>query len=1149
MKILNVNFKNINSLEGESRIDFDRAPISDAGIFAITGPNGSGKSSILDAITLGLYGETYRLNKPAEHVITKQTSESFAQVEFAIGSHKYRSRWQVKRSDDSLQEAITQPDMQLTELADEEVLLAESPSKVREHIANLTGMDFHKFSKSMVLSQGDFAAFLNALDNERMDILEKITGGDLYENYRLKTQQQFGEITQKMQQLEQQIAAIPLMEPATVESAQADLLDFSEQVSDLTEELDELSLFADWHRQLEELSEQLLSTDERYQSLQQTYEQQRKILAEMDEHLAAEEFATDLAQYEQQQKAVTDSRTAASQFFEEIGLLQQQLKNHHGHPPAEGADRDISQQRQIITDLRQKLDRHQQNLPQEQALLHSTQQQLQEKTAALEQVEAWLDANTSEQALLTNFPDIEKLSRLRKQIAEIKTQQKNHGKWTKNTTTAIKKNKENIKKVQKNISELQQKQAQNQQAIIDWTQGKTYEELKELTADQQERVKNFHELCELAQVNATFGRKSFFSLFKRNKFDMAKEEHELLAEQNTLQLEIGKEENIRKALEKATINEALIRKLKNERSKLEEGEPCPLCGATKHPFVNTPPPNVDSRKALADQRGKLQALRSHLDSLSMQIKEIQRQEQEEVNKENSLQRMRSQWSTLSNRLNTASNRLDIDNLPLMKKLLRTEKQQLSEFNSLLKKCSKLHAAVDVGFHEIEKQRNLLKQLEDNDIRLNQEWDNRPRELIEMEKVYEQALADEKALAAQVGGQLIKFGEKMPAAGQEDIVFDKLNTRRRDYQSYQIRRDGLTEEITSLQEKVELCRDDVDELNNRMQLESLELEQAETVALHLALVEKQHLAAEKERMLLAQEEQLKEQLKQFTQRLETSRFASPEQVKESLTLIANKSDIEQECVQQQATLEQLSSKTAELKKQVRREQAKALTPLSAEEVSELQRERRDQLEIAAMEAETLKRKLDVQAREQEKYQQLQQQLLHDRALLEETEADIALIDDENALPFRRKVQQQMIERLLSQANAVLEKISGRYYVRSQPSEQGFALTVEDTQQNNLRRLPKTLSGGESFVVSLALALALAESASNGHALDSLFIDEGFGNLDAESLYLVMSTLEGLKTQGKIVGIISHVEGVQKRIKTQIEMIKKKNGYSGLKLAAV
>ncbi|MDO9268922.1 MAG: SbcC/MukB-like Walker B domain-containing protein, partial [Methylobacter sp.] len=136
-------------------------------------------------------------------------------------------------------------------------------------------------------------------------------------------------------------------------------------------------------------------------------------------------------------------------------------------------------------------------------------------------------------------------------------------------------------------------------------------------------------------------------------------------------------------------------------------------------------------------------------------------------------------------------------------------------------------------------------------------------------------------------------------------------------------------------------------------------------------------------------------------------------------------------------------------------------------------------------------------------------------------------------------------LLSQTNAMLEKVSGRYYLRSVPSEQGLALAIEDTYQGNVHRLPKTLSGGESFVVSLALALGLSELANNGKSVDSLFLDEGFGNLDAETLYTVISTLEGLHTHGKTVGVISHVEGVQKRFKAQLQVVKKPNGMGMLK----
>ena len=96
--------------------------------------------------------------------------------------------------------------------------------------------------------------------------------------------------------------------------------------------------------------------------------------------------------------------------------------------------------------------------------------------------------------------------------------------------------------------------------------------------------------------------------------------------------------------------------------------------------------------------------------------------------------------------------------------------------------------------------------------------------------------------------------------------------------------------------------------------------------------------------------------------------------------------------------------------------------------------------------------------------------------------------------------------------------------------------------------KPYRAGESFIVSLALSLALADIANNGKTIESLFLDEGFGNLDAEALYMAMSALEVLKFQGRTVGIISHVDAVKKRIKTQIELVKKANGLSELKLVA-
>ncbi|MDP1770637.1 MAG: AAA family ATPase, partial [Methylobacter sp.] len=202
MKILNIHFKNINSLEGESRIDFERPPFSDTGVFAITGPNGSGKSSILDAITLGLYGETFRFDRPAKHVMTQHTAECFSEIEFVLDNIKYRSSWHAQREGASPEGELTPPEMKLTRLSDDEVL-ATTAQQVCARITEITGMNFRNFTRSIMLAQGDFSAFLNALDNERMDILEKIISTDIYADYKNEILQKAADAQQRLDYLKQ----------------------------------------------------------------------------------------------------------------------------------------------------------------------------------------------------------------------------------------------------------------------------------------------------------------------------------------------------------------------------------------------------------------------------------------------------------------------------------------------------------------------------------------------------------------------------------------------------------------------------------------------------------------------------------------------------------------------------------------------------------------------------------------------------------------------------------------------------------------------------------------------------------------------------------------------------------------------------------
>jgi len=148
-------------------------------------------------------------------------------------------------------------------------------------------------------------------------------------------------------------------------------------------------------------------------------------------------------------------------------------------------------------------------------------------------------------------------------------------------------------------------------------------------------------------------------------------------------------------------------------------------------------------------------------------------------------------------------------------------------------------------------------------------------------------------------------------------------------------------------------------------------------------------------------------------------------------------------------------------------------------------------------------------------------------------------------FRAFAQGLTLKKLTELANRHLLQLNGRYLIHK-PNDRDLALEIIDQHQANNIRSIHTLSGGESFLVSLALALGLSDLAGRNTQIKSLFIDEGFGTLDESALDLAISTLENLQAKGKRIGVISHVTALKERIGTQIQLQKRGSGFSGLEI---
>ena len=156
---------------------------------------------------------------------------------------------------------------------------------------------------------------------------------------------------------------------------------------------------------------------------------------------------------------------------------------------------------------------------------------------------------------------------------------------------------------------------------------------------------------------------------------------------------------------------------------------------------------------------------------------------------------------------------------------------------------------------------------------------------------------------------------------------------------------------------------------------------------------------------------------------------------------------------------------------------------------------------------------------------------------------ALIGSADGKRYRTFVQSMTFETLLHHANRALAKISQRYILKKDATEP-LKLNVIDTFQGGVERSADNLSGGESFLVSLSLALGLSEMASRNVRVESLFLDEGFGSLDPDTLEDAMNALAALQSEGKMIGIISHVGEVRERIATLIDVTPVSGGRSEL-----
>lgn len=273
MKILAIRGKNLASLEGFFEIDFEQEPLRSSGIFAITGATGAGKSTLLDALSLALYDQTPRTNNASENIsindvkgktihqkdprsiLRRGSSECLAEVDFlSLEGKPYRATWSVKRAYNKIDGSLQDATLSVIDLTGGNALQGRK-TELLAQIVNLTGLTFEQFSRAVLLAQGDFASFLKAKSNEKAELLEKLTGTDIYSKISISIYEKAKKAKMELEMIEEKIKGIELLTEEEIEELDKEMAAMVQQMNLYKKEIEIIENKLKWEKEDRQLGE------------------------------------------------------------------------------------------------------------------------------------------------------------------------------------------------------------------------------------------------------------------------------------------------------------------------------------------------------------------------------------------------------------------------------------------------------------------------------------------------------------------------------------------------------------------------------------------------------------------------------------------------------------------------------------------------------------------------------------------------------------------------------------------------------------------------------------------------------------------------------------------------------------------------------
>ena len=1020
MKILAIRGRNLASLAGDFEVDFTKEPLASAGIFAITGSTGAGKSTLLDAICLALYATSPRINKgnnneeiektksrsllerDCRNILRRGTGNAYAEVDFkALDGKLYRANWSVNRAGNNSNGNMQDYKITLYNLTDN-YMISEGKSETKSRIVELVGLTFDQFTRAVLLAQGEFATFLKASPKDKAEILEKLTGTDVYSRISKKVYERWKKAAEDVKELNNKIGDIILLPEEKKMQFAEELKEFEQKLQNCEREIRLLDSKQEWIERHKVLAENHRKSGEEYRVAQENQDAAK----EEFERIALIDSVQEIRDTYMSAIEINNNKTKCSTVIAEGNIRMSELDRKYA---------DAQKEVDVCIEKQEKI--------------NAEWLKIQPKLKEALTVEA--DCRNRGNKIKELEKDAEAIeTELRKRVAE---QEK-----LKNKVAAEEKEIE---------------------AIDKW-----FEEHKAYTSIIPQAEVVVRDITDIAT-----SRKQIV------------EREKLLAQAITL---LENDERLLKEKEKEAelLEKILPAEIAALRSRLVDGEPCPVCGSRHHDITTTTEETLEeeqlikakknicesielTHKSIDANKNSISSHKAYIESLKdsitgreervgsilTPIKDIATTLNENFARE--LGQLASLWNSNNSRKNDVSSSLALD-----KTNLTTLVQRIEEKEQEKKKNQATTATTRKELELLKKKITELIGEEASPENIEQRYNNA------VTKANSQVTT-----AIENRGNIVAEREKLRGSiSQTQETLKSLETQHQSAKENIEKFLGNREDSLTLQGLHALLSVDATEIARlRSKADTLRNRLIAAVTMH----------------------------KERTKALEEHAMAANRP--------ADGEDVDT-----------LNRTNAALK-----EQKKTLTDNQNEIIS----------------------KLKIDEENKKTHNRYISDFKEKESILNEWKILNDAFGSAEGDKFKIIAQGYTLDILLGYANVHLQNISSRYRLERMGVD-SLSIKVVDTDIMDEVRSVYSLSGGETFLVSLALALALSSLSSNKMNIESLFIDEGFGALDNETLRTAMEALERLQGQGRKVGVISHLQEILERIPAKIKVIKEQEGKS-------